>query len=660
MIDPAPTAPADPVPDSRWARARARLECRAPIELYALIWLPPAFGALWTKYLMLPRQRDRIGFWELASYFRADILVSCLLLPFVLPWLLRLFRVLKTRTAILASALGSALASLLMFVQLKSYRNVGQLFSLRSLVAAIRWGLHDQRSTESFLPAAGLLKLGLTFALVAGAAALVWRARRQLDRSLLVHTWRGRALLTVALVAAAAPWVPRVPAGFFRRSALVASVGALLTAGGEDAVAGAGHQDPPTREALLERYRILARPPEGAGAGVASFVGPYAGTAPASNVLLFVFETGPAFCLPTDGDLSDFPNLKRLMAHGFVGRHHYAAAPYTSRSLYALFSGLYPWNLVDDELQRHPDLKLKGFARVLADRGYETATYNPHLPWTNPDEEMFRAVGFRRNYFADSITHEKQQHTAEHAIALDRQALQQMVQDVEGWTRARHPWAVAYLPQIGHGPWQDVSPDHHLTDLTARGRALMALQNRWLGELLAVLEREKVLDDTLIVVTADHGVRNAKEAPGFQVGMAEAISFQVPFVLAAPRSLTETKVIDVPTSHVDVGPTVLSLLGLPLDDRAGAQGWPMWDPRLRDRRTFFVGQFYFGADAFFESGRYFMRSALSEKVFAGPGFKFGLDDERPRGGADYGHAAETLADFNRLQRDWASAFALPQ
>jgi arylsulfatase A-like enzyme len=186
----------------------------------------------------------------------------------------------------------------------------------------------------------------------------------------------------------------------------------------------------------------------------------------------------------------------------------------------------------------------------------------------------------------------------------------------------------------------------------------MALQDRWLGELLAVLEREKVLEDTLIVVTADHGVRNAKEAPGFQVGMAEGISFQVPFVLAAPRSLAETKVIEGPTSHVDVGPTLLSLLGLPLDDRAGAQGWPIWDPRLRNRRTFFVGQFYFGADAFFESGQYFMRSALSEKVFAGPQFKFGLDDERARDSADYTHAAETLADFNRLQRDWATTFSL--
>jgi arylsulfatase A-like enzyme len=321
-------------------------------------------------------------------------------------------------------------------------------------------------------------------------------------------------------------------------------------------------------------------------------------------------------------------------------------------------SGMYPWNLVDDELQRLPDLQLQGFARVLADRGYETATYNPHLPWTDPDEEMFRAVGFRRNYFADSISHEKQEHSAAHAIALDRQALEQLEQDVQAWTRAKHPWAVAYLPQIGHGPWHDVSPDHHLTDLTARGRALMALQDEWLGELLAVLEREHALDDTLIVVTADHGVRNAKEAPGFQVGMAEGISFQVPFVLSAPRTLAVQHDVEGPTSHIDVGPSVLALLGLPLPVDSGAQGAPLWDARLADRRTFFVGQFYFGADAFSDRGRYYMRSSLSEHVFVGETFKFGLDDQRVRGSDDYAYTTKTLAELNRLQRDWAATFSI--
>jgi arylsulfatase A-like enzyme len=648
-------APVEPTPSqpSRWAGARARLESWGRIELYALIWLPTAVSALWTKYLMLPRQRDRIGFWEFLSYFRQDILVSCIVLPFVLPWILR--RALRTRTTIISSAIASALAAVVLFVQLKSYRNVGQLFSLRSLVAAIRWGWHDTRSADSFLPAAGLVKLGLTFALIAGGAALAVLARRRMDRSLLVHTRAGQFTMGALLVVVVAPWVPSVSAGFFHRSALVSCVSSLFTAG--DAY-GTTAGKPPTREALLERYRALSRTPVGAGtSGVTSFGGTYGGTSPNSNVLLFVFETGPAFCLPTEGDLPDFPNLTRLMKHAFVGRHHYAAAPYTSRSLFALFSGMYPWNLVDDELQRYPKLALPGFARVLADRGYETATYNPHLPWTDPDEEMFRAVGFRRNYFADSTSHEKQEHSADRAMALDRQALEQLERDIEGWTRARHPWVVAYLPQIGHGPWHDVSPDHHLKDLPARGRALMALQDKWLGELLDLLEREKVLEDTLIVVTADHGVRNAKEAPGFQVGMAEAISFQVPFVLAAPRSLAAPRVIEGPTSHIDVGPTLLSLLGLPLADDAGAQGWPLWDGRLRDRRTFFVGQFYFGADAFFEGGRYLMRSSLSEKVFASPRFKFGLDDERVRGSEDYGHATSTLAEMNRLQRDWAATFS---
>jgi Sulfatase len=629
------------------ARATALLRTWARFELYALIWLAPAASALWTKYLMLPRQRDRIPFWEFLSYFREDILVSCVALPFLLPWLLG--RHLRTRTALIASAVLSALGATVLFVQLKSYRNVGQLFSGRSLVAAVRWGLHDSRSAEQFVPTAGLMKLALTIALIAGATVLAVLARRQLARSLLLHTRAGRAVLAVGLLGVVTPWVPSASAGFLHRSALVSSVTALFAPGDADQ----DQSGPPAPTALLERYRALSRTP------TAPVPSPHPGTAAGSNVLLFVFETGPAYCLPLDsggGDLTDFPNLLRLMARSFVGRHHYAAAPYTSRSLYALFTGIYPWNLVDGEIQRHPHLQLDGFARALGARGYETATYNPHLPWTDPDEEMFRAVGFKRNYFADSVSRDKQEHTATHAIELDRQALAQLIQDLHGWTQARHPWAVAYLPQIGHGPWQDVSPDHHLVDLTARGRALMALQDRWLGEILAGLERDGVLERTLIVVTADHGVRNAKEDPKFQVGMAEALSFQVPFVLYAPQTLTGAHLVEGPTSHIDVGPTLLALLGVPAPPSGSAQGWPLWDERLAERRTFFVGQFYFGADAFFDRGRYFMRSALSERVFAAGTFNFGLADERPRNSADYQHTGQTLRELSRLQRDWAVTF----
>lgn len=642
-------APPPPSP-SFTSRLRARLDAWARFELYALIWLPPAVSALWTKYMMLPRQRDRIGPWERLSFFREDILVSFILLPFVIPWLLR--KRLKSGFLLIGSALLSVLSVLLLFTQLKSYRNVGQLFNHRSLVAAIRWGLHDAKSTETFVPAAGIAKLVLMLGFVVIAAALAYVCRARLAQSALTHSRVGRGVLAVGLAAALVPWLSGTPSGFFHRSALVASVAALGDSGDETADA----EGPPSSSALAERYRTLSRTPAAAAPS------PFDGSSRDSNVLLFVFETGPARSLPMGGDLTDFPNLKRLATRGFVGLRHHSAAPYTSRSLYALFSGVYPWNLADNEIQRHPKLKLPGFARVLAEKGYQTSTYNPHLPWTDPDEEMFQAVGFQKNYFADPVTREKQEHSADLAVTLDRTTLAKMTQDIVGWTRANRRWAVAYLPQIGHGPWQDVSAKRNLTDTYARGRALMALQDQWLGELLAVLEKEKVLEQTLIVVTADHGVRNAKEDPKFQVGMAEDLSFQVPFVLYAPRALGEPQRLEWPTSHVDVGPTLLALLGLSppgAPATMAAQGWPLWDRRLAERRTFFVGQFYFGADAFFDGGRYFMRSALSEKVYVADRFHFSLDNEVPRDAPEYQHTARTLRELGRLQRDWAVTFSLP-
>ncbi|MBL8432441.1 MAG: hypothetical protein JNK80_08615, partial [Dechloromonas sp.] len=56
-----------------------------------------------------------------------------------------------------------------------------------------------------------------------------------------------------------------------------------------------------------------------------------------------------------------------------------------------------------------------------------------------------------------------------------------------------------------------------------------------------------------------------------------------------------------PTSHVDIGPTVLALLGIE-DTRQTVHGHPVWAEDLSERIAFFFGAGYLGADGFVEAG----------------------------------------------------------
>jgi arylsulfatase A-like enzyme len=158
------------------------------------------------------------------------------------------------------------------------------------------------------------------------------------------------------------------------------------------------------------------------------------------------------------------------------------------------------------------------------------------------------------------------------------------------------------------------------TDVLARGRTLMDLQDAWLDELLDVVAAAKRLDRTVVAVTADHGLRTRAEYPGLRVGFLSDVMFRVPLVIYAPNAVPVPMTLQVPTSHIDLAPTLLALLGAP-DAAARMHGVPVWQRTSRDR-LYVLASAYGGADGFLEAGRFYMYQALSGAVYASDRFAF--------------------------------------
>lgn len=79
------------------------------------------------------------------------------------------------------------------------------------------------------------------------------------------------------------------------------------------------------------------------------------------------------------------------------------------------------------------------------------------------------------------------------------------------------------------------------------------------GRLLRELEDEGALEDTLVVVTGDHGEEFADNGYWGHTGNFTAAQIAVPFLLHGPG--VEPGVETRPTSHVDLAPTLLEILG---------------------------------------------------------------------------------------------------
>jgi arylsulfatase A-like enzyme len=204
------------------------------------------------------------------------------------------------------------------------------------------------------------------------------------------------------------------------------------------------------------------------------------------------------------------------------------------------------------------------------------------------------------------------------------------------------------MPQIAHAPWLELGPGD---DLPSRGHALQQLQVRWLAEVVRMLEEAGALGNTVVVLTADHGIRTTVEDPAFRRGTIDSYSFQVPFALYAPRTFEGRQFTHALTSHIDIEPSLSALLGV-RNEEAYSEGVPLW-AASEDRRIYFFAEAYGGASGFYEKD-YFMSNLITDQQFRSPAMSFRTDSLAPMNGKPRDYVKDALSRFRSLHFDIVS------
>jgi choline-sulfatase len=107
-------------------------------------------------------------------------------------------------------------------------------------------------------------------------------------------------------------------------------------------------------------------------------------------------------------------------------------------------------------------------------------------------------------------------------------------------------------------------------------RGEVAFTDAQVGRIVEFLESRGLLDRTVVAVIGDHGESlgdHGEHTHGFFIYESAA---RVPFIIRAPFDLTRGRRVDDPVRAVDLMPTVLDLLGLPVpEDIAGVSLVPL-------------------------------------------------------------------------------------
>jgi len=310
------------------------------------------------------------------------------------------------------------------------------------------------------------------------------------------------------------------------------------------------------------------------------------------NVIFIVLESVAARWTSLNSPYDTTPHLKAESAHALIFDNAYAHIGRSSNSLAAMLLSVYPKLGFREATEEQTGLTGTSLPALFRTQGYRTAFFTPSdLRWA--DWNTFLAArGFDELRDASDLPC-----TPISSWGVeDRCMIDAMIDSIEreparpfflmGWTtQTHHP----YEPTPGL-PVLSLLREHTPDDYNLE-RYLNVLYetDRHLGRLFETIRSAGLADDTLIVVTGDHG-----QAFGFphDSWMQGKTLYQedvhVPLMLWSPRRFKTPARSKSIASHVDLAPTVAELAGL-----AAAPEWQgrsVFDAARVPRAYFYVAE----------------------------------------------------------------------
>lgn len=260
------------------------------------------------------------------------------------------------------------------------------------------------------------------------------------------------------------------------------------------------------------------------------------------------------------------PNLDRLAAAGVRFTRAYTQVPITLPSHAVILTGTYPMsNGVRDFTSSGLPGDIPTLAEVLRRNGYRTAAFVSSFV-LNSMWGLNRGFEVYDDDMGPGVGHSEQ-------LALVQRRGDRTVDRMFDWLNrnGREPFFAWIHLYDAHSPYS--SPDPYRTRYRSRPYdGAIAFDDAQVGRVITRLRQMALYDNTLIVLTSDHGEslgEHGEAEHGFFIYNA---TIHVPLVLKLPRQPVEGRVVLEPVSTVDIASTVAQVCRIPAAQTVSFEG----------------------------------------------------------------------------------------
>ncbi|HYB22112.1 MAG TPA: LTA synthase family protein, partial [Thermodesulfobacteriota bacterium] len=311
------------------------------------------------------------------------------------------------------------------------------------------------------------------------------------------------------------------------------------------------------------------------------------------NIVLLVLESvGTRYMFNTNnGHPMPMPFLHHLTQEGWYLKKHYTPSNVSTKAVFSIFSGLY--DLFNrDALGTQPEAQVPSIYNFLGG-GYDSFLVTPS------SSSWYFPVQFVKNSgLAEMHTYENLSfRVREELSSLGRYIARDEIQTVDFFrqrlSRAREPFMGIYISFAAHFPYFDNGADYRVREddgrLISRYYNNLNLLDQMIKRIYEHLQKEGLLQRTILVIVGDHGQAFGQHQPDNYLHYRYSYNenLETPAILYQP-SIFNPRTLDVPTSHVDLLPTLLDAMRIPYDPEL-FDGESLFQKKLRRKYLFFYG-----------------------------------------------------------------------